>query len=109
MNCRNTLSALAFLAFLTPVLVVADDPDGELLLTEKRCVACHDVSKNLLGPSYQAIAARHAARRKTMIEVLAQKIIVGGAGNWGIVPMVPNEHVSLEEARANTRWILSLQ
>ena len=33
-----------------------------------------------------------------MLEVLAQKIIIGGAGNWGIVPIVPNEHLSLDEA-----------
>ena len=43
------------------------------------------------------------------VEVLAQKIIIGGAGNWGVVPMVPNEHVSLEEARTISRWILDLQ
>lgn len=97
------------LAFLMPVLVAANEPDGEKLLTEKRCVACHDVSRTLLGPSYRAIAARHAAQKQTMIEVLAQKIIAGGAGNWGVVPMVPNEHVSLDEARAMSRWILDLQ
>ncbi len=36
------------------------------------------------------------------------KIIVGGTGNWGVVPMVPNEHVSIDEARAISRWILDL-
>jgi cytochrome c len=97
------------LAFLMPVLIDANEPDGETLLAEKRCVACHDVSRTLLGPSYLAIAARHAAHKETMIEVLAQKIIAGGAGNWGVVPMVPNEHVSLDEARAMSRWILGLQ
>lgn len=82
---------------------------GEALAEEKRCVACHDLTKTLLGPSYMAIAARHAANRDLMVDVLAYKIIVGGAGNWGVVPMVPNEHVSLEEARAISRWILNLQ
>ncbi len=114
MIMRSNLSGLAILAFLLSVLIVAgasvaSELDGEALLREKRCVACHDVSRTLLGPSYSAIATRHAAQKDLMVEVLAQKIIIGGAGNWGVVPMVPNEHVSFEEALAMSRWILSLQ
>ncbi len=105
-HCRLLL--LASIVITTP-LVSAADPDGAALAEKNRCVACHDLTRTLIGPSYQAIAARHSANRKLMIEVLAQKIIVGGAGNWGVVPMVPNEHVSLEEARAISRWILDLQ
>jgi cytochrome c551/c552 len=41
-----------------------------------------------------------------MAEVLAQKIISGGGGNWGLVPMVPAPHVTLEEARLMAGWIL---
>lgn len=102
------LLALAPLILSAPVLD-AEQADGEALAAAKRCVACHDRSKTLLGPPYLAIAARHAANKDIMVEVLAQKIIVGGAGNWGIVPMVPNEHVTLDEARVISRWILDLQ
>jgi cytochrome c len=102
------LTALTLL-FAHASTLQADELDGETLATEKRCVACHDLDRNLLGPSYEAIAARHSANREVMVEVLAQKIIIGGAGNWGIVPMVPNEHVTLDEARAISRWILNLQ
>jgi cytochrome c len=90
-------------------LASAADPDGASLAEKNRCAACHDLTRTLIGPSYEAIAARHSANKELMVEVLAQKIIVGGAGNWGVVPMVPNEHVSLEEARAISRWILNLQ
>ena len=103
-----SLPLLALLVFAVP-LVSADELDGETLAEAKRCVACHELKRTLIGPSYEAIAARHSANRHLMVEVLAQKIIVGGAGNWGVVPMVPNEHVSLEEARAIAHWILSLQ
>jgi len=90
------------------VTASAQAPDGEALAGTKRCYACHDTDNVLLGPSYRAIAARHARERNVMTEVLAQKIIHGGAGNWGVVPMVPNEHVSLSEARAISEWILGL-
>lgn len=85
------------------------DLDGDKLVKERRCYGCHNISQNLLGPSYQAIATRHAARKDIMLEVLAEKIIVGGAGNWGVVPMVPNEQVSKDEARTIARWILNLK
>ena len=60
----------------------------------------------LIGPPWQAIAQRHAPDRAIMEEVLARKIVQGGGGNWGVVPMVPNEHVKPAEARALARWIL---
>ena len=91
---------------LSPAWANGDDPAA--LVREKRCDACHDIDKMLIGPSYRAIAARHAADKAVMIDVLAQKIIDGGAGNWGVVPMVPNEHVSFDEARRIARWILNL-
>lgn len=81
--------------------------DGEELVQEKRCYACHAMSEPLIGPPYMAIAALHAnAERDIIVEALAHKIIVGGAGNWGVVPMVPSEHVTLEEARKIAIWIL---
>ena len=62
----------------------------------------------LLGPPWAAIAARHAPRKDIMTDVLALKIVQGGGGNWGLVPMVPNQQVSIDEARAMSAWILSL-
>ena len=100
-------AGLAAAAF--PAGSPADGFDAEKLVVEKRCDGCHAVDRPLLGPPYNAIAARHATNEKVMVDVLAQKIIEGGGGNWGLVPMVPNEHVSIEEARAIARWILSLQ
>jgi cytochrome c len=82
--------------------------DAEALANSKRCSACHTVEETLLGPPYRAIAARHVAERELNIEVLARKIVHGGGGNWGVVPLVPNEHVTLDEARAIAAWILSL-
>ena len=107
MNLRNCLPALALIVLAAPIANAAE-ADGAALAEKNRCVACHDTDRTLIGPSYKAIAARHSANKDLMVEVLAQKIIIGGAGNWGVVPMVPNEHVSIEEARAISRWILDL-
>jgi cytochrome c len=88
-----------------PIYVFGQD-DGESLATRKMCYACHRMIETSIGPPWQAIAARHADRRDLMVDVLAGKIIRGGGGNWGLVPMVPNQRVSKEEARILARWIL---
>lgn len=110
MNGRHYPGILSLVASLLLLSQqgLTDVPAGEALLVEKRCIACHETDRPLIGPPYRAIAARHAAQKEIMVEVLARKIIIGGAGNWGAVPMVPNEHVSEDEALAMARWILAL-
>jgi cytochrome c len=83
--------------------------DVAALLNEKRCNACHDMTATRIGPPFAAIAIRHRGDKENMVEVLARKIVLGGGGSWGVVPMVPNEHVSLDEARVMARWILEVQ
>jgi cytochrome c len=79
---------------------------GASLVQSSRCYACHNLTEPLLGPPYRTIAARYAANRDLMTEVLARKIVLGGGGNWGVVPMVPNEHVTAADANTIARWIL---
>jgi cytochrome c551/c552 len=79
---------------------------GAALIENARCYICHDATKPSLGPPWSAIAARHGANRELMLDVLARKIVAGGGGNWGVVPMVPNQWVTPEEARRMAEWIL---
>jgi cytochrome c len=95
-------------AVLVPVAAGAED-GGAALAKASRCDSCHDAVRVLIGPPYQAIAARYANDRQVMETVLARKILVGGGGNWGVVPMVPNEHVKADDARSLARWVLEQQ
>ena len=88
-----------------PVLGAEADA-GAALAKASRCYSCHDTANVLIGPPYQAIAIRYANDRKVMEAVLARKILLGGGGNWGVVPMVPNEHVKPADALALARWVL---
>jgi len=81
--------------------------DGEALVRQALCYACHQMETASIGPPWRAIAARHASRKALMTEVLASKIVRGGGGNWGLVPMVPNQRVSGEEARIMATWVLA--
>lgn len=103
----SSLSLLAAIVLLLPISrAQAQNVTTENLLDEARCDACHQQSEPSLGPPWQAIAARHGARKAVMVDVLARKIVNGGGGNWGLVPMVPNQWVNIEDAREMASWIL---
>ncbi len=78
----------------------------QALATAKNCMACHAVDKKLVGPSYKDVAAKYA-NDKSAVEKLAVKIVKGGSGVWGPVPMPANTQVSEAEAKRLSAWILN--
>ncbi len=76
------------------------------LAQKKNCMACHQVDKKLVGPSYKDVAAKYAGN-KDAAALLAQKIMKGGSGVWGPVPMPANPQVSEAEAKQLAAWVLS--
>ena len=82
--------------------------DGQDLIVNSDCQACHQFEATVVGPSYKAIAEKYEPN-DTTITYLAGKVIEGGAGNWGTTPMTPHPQHSQEEAEAMVRYILSLE
>ncbi len=78
------------------------------LAQKKNCMACHAVDKKVVGPGYKEVAAKYAGQ-KDAVDKLAQKIIKGGAGVWGPVPMPANAQVSDAEAKQLVQWIMTLK
>ena len=76
------------------------------LATAKNCMACHAIDKKLVGPSYKDVAAKYAGQ-KDAADKLAAKVIKGGSGVWGPVPMPANTQVSPDEAKKLAAWILT--
>ena len=76
------------------------------LADKKNCMGCHHATDRRVGPAFKAIAAKYAGQNDA-VDKLAQKIIKGGAGAWGAVPMPANSQVSAAEAKQLTLWILS--
>jgi cytochrome c len=76
------------------------------LATSKNCMACHAAAVKLVGPSFKAIADKYAGQ-KDAVDKLAVKIIKGGSGVWGPVPMPANAQVSTDEAKKLATWILA--
>ena len=80
----------------------------QALATAKNCMACHAVATKVIGPAYKDVAAKYAGQ-KDAVDKLSQKVIKGGAGVWGAVPMPANTQVSDAEAKTLVTWILSLK
>ncbi|MBN8453927.1 c-type cytochrome [Accumulibacter sp.] len=78
----------------------------EALAKAKNCLSCHAVDKKVVGPSYKDVAKKYSAKDEAM---LAEKVIKGGKGVWGPVPMPPNPSVTPDEANKLVKWILSLK
>ena len=78
----------------------------EALAKAKNCMSCHAVDKKLVGPSYKDVAAKYKGD-KTAEAKLAEKVIKGGSGAWGSMPMPPNPQVSAAEAKTLVAWVLA--
>ena len=76
------------------------------LAQKKNCMACHAIDKKLVGPAYKEVAAKYAGQ-KDAVDKLAQKVMKGGSGVWGAVPMPANPQVTEAEAKQLVQWVLS--
>lgn len=99
------MKKLALALSLTVAAMVPAMAD-EALAKAKNCMACHAVANKLVGPAYREVAKKYAGD-KSAADKLAAKIIKGGSGVWGAVPMPANPQVSEAEAKKLAAWVLS--
>lgn len=96
----------ALFALVAAVSVTAPAFADQALATSKNCMACHAADKKLVGPSFKDIAKKYAGD-KAAADKLAEKVLKGGAGVWGPVPMPANPQVSADESKKLVAWILA--
>ncbi len=81
---------------------------GIALMAKSDCKACHSVNQKLVGPAFLDIAQRYRNDR-TALTKLTGKVIKGGAGNWGQIPMAPHPQLSKNDVSQMVSYILSLK
>lgn len=102
MKLMLSLFAAALATTALPAFAQAD------LAQKKNCLACHAVDKKVVGPAYKEVAAKYAGQ-KDAVDKLTQKVMKGGVGVWGQIPMPANPQVSEAEAKQLVTWILGLK
>lgn len=91
---------------------ITQDPaykKGFALVKESDCLTCHQVDAKAIGPSYREIAQKYEGIGSDQVTAVAQKIITGGSGVWGQIPMTPHPSLSAEDATAMLQYILLLK
>jgi len=97
---RALLAAALCVGFATPALA------DLALATSKNCMSCHAVDRKVLGPAFKDVAAKYKDN-KGAVDLLSTKIMKGGSGVWGPVPMPANNQVSEADAKKLAAWVLS--
>ncbi len=99
-------TALALAAALAASLPASA---SEALAKKHACVACHVVKgAKTVGPSYAEVAKKYAGQKGVEAK-LVEKVMKGGVGAWGQIPMPPNANVPAADVRALVKWVLSIK
>jgi cytochrome c len=91
---------------------ISADPNyqkGLDLVAKSDCLTCHKINEKSTGPAYSEVAEKYAGAADTTITRVARKIISGGSGVWGAVPMTPHPQVSQTDAEQMMKYILLLK
>ena len=81
--------------------------EGELIMKKQDCATCHKIDKKVIGPSFLDIAKKYPMNDKN-INYLSDKIIKGGSGVWGAIPMAAHTALKKDDAKKIAKYILSL-
>ncbi len=80
--------------------------EGAKLMKSTDCYSCHNLDATLIGPSFKKIAEKYPNNKKN-VELLCEKVIKGGSGNWGQVPMQAHPTLDKAEVEKMVDYILS--
>jgi len=80
---------------------------GESLVKASDCKTCHHPINKIIGPAHTDVAKKYEFTEAN-VKMLAQKIIKGGSGVWGQIPMTAHVDVSEADAEKMARYVLSL-
>ena len=80
---------------------------SEELAAANNCLACHKTDTQLVGPSYQDVAAKYKDQDGAA-EMLFETVKNGSSGTWGDIPMPPNAAASDDDIKALVDWILAM-
>ncbi len=86
---------------------------GLELIGASDCTTCHRLNKEssgaAIGPAYSEVAAKYAPAADTTIDRLVKKVISGGSGIWGAIPMTPHPALKAEDVKTMVTYIMTLK
>ncbi len=80
--------------------------EGIGIMAKSDCFACHKLDEKSIGPSYLEIEKKYPLTEDN-VNTLASKIIKGGSGSWGTMPMSPHASITPEQSKKIVKYILT--
>lgn len=80
---------------------------GQTLVDASDCKTCHHPTNKIVGPSHTDVAKKYEFT-KANVALLAGKIMKGGSGVWGEIPMTAHPDLSQADAEKMAMYVLSL-
>lgn len=80
--------------------------DAQNLLQTNGCLGCHALDHQVVGPAYQAVAARYRGNPQAL-QSITEHIRKGGVGRWGQIPMPPFSALDDAQLKTLAEFILS--
>jgi cytochrome c len=77
-------------------------------MAKSDCMTCHKINETVTGPAYAEVAKKYE-NTEANVTMLVEKVIKGGKGNWGEVPMLAHPALDPAEAKTIVEYILSLR
>ncbi len=105
---ETSMNTFRFATIVTACMFSVPASASPDLAQKKNCMACHAVGQKVIGPSYKEVAAKYAGQADAVAK-LVPKVMKGGSGVWGAVPMPANPQVTEAEAKQLVAWILTLK
>ena len=90
---------------------ITSNPDyqkGVEIVAQSDCFTCHKIDEKNIGPAWRDVAKKYAGQ-DTAVTYLAHKIINGGSGVWGQVPMAAHPTFTQEQGETVARYVLLLK
>lgn len=103
---KKIIRGAALLSAACSSLVWATEPAGLALAQKNSCTACHGIDHPVVGPAYQAVAAKYKGDTGAEARLIA-KVKAGGSGSWGAVPMPAQSQVSDADLKTIVEWVLA--
>jgi cytochrome c len=91
--------------YLQTAHAVNNDQQALTLAKQNACLGCHALNKKIVGPSFESVASKYKNDPNAQT-FLKNKILKGGAGSWGVVPMPANAKLSDADLSLLASWIL---
>ncbi|HMI61903.1 MAG TPA: c-type cytochrome [Puia sp.] len=110
-DTKDTTTSTTTPATAAPSTAASDK--GLELIGASDCTTCHRLNKEssgaAIGPAYSEVAAKYAPAADTTVDRLVKKIISGGSGIWGTIPMTPHPALKADDVKTMVSYIMTLK